>query len=97
MATLYNFRHEGCEIGIKIGSEAMRGQGYASEAVGLLVSYCFENLNLKAVRGTTLAHNRRMQRVFEKCGFKQVGDDSIISRFDNRRYTELFYERRRGS
>ncbi|MDQ3921379.1 MAG: GNAT family N-acetyltransferase [Actinomycetota bacterium] len=97
MATLYNFRHEGCEIGIKIGSEAMRGQGYASEAVGLLVSYCFENLNLRAVRGTTLAHNRRMQRVFEKCGFKQVGDDSIISRFDNRRYTELFYERRRDS
>ena len=93
MATLYNFRHEGCEIGIKIGSKAMRGHGYASEAVKLLASYCFENLNLKAVRGTTLAHNQRMQRVFEKCGFKQVGDDSIISRFDNKRYTELFYER----
>ena len=71
----------------------MRGHGYASEAVKLLASYCFENLNLKAVRGTTLAHNQRMQRVFEKCGFKQVGDASIISRFDNKRYTELFYER----
>ncbi|MDQ3921799.1 MAG: GNAT family N-acetyltransferase [Actinomycetota bacterium] len=97
MATLYNFRYEGCEIGIKIGSKAMRGHGYASEAVKLLVSYCFENLNLKAVRGTTLAHNQRMQRVFEKCGFKQIGDDSIISRFDNKRYTELFYERKRDS
>ena len=50
MATLYNFRHEGCEIGIKIGSKAMRGQGYASEAVGLLVSYCFAtNLNDKSL------------------------------------------------
>jgi hypothetical protein len=37
-----------------------------------------------------------MQRVFEKCGFVEVGDGSILSRFDNKRYTELFYERRRG-
>ncbi|MDQ4004452.1 MAG: GNAT family N-acetyltransferase, partial [Actinomycetota bacterium] len=56
LATLYDFRHEGCEIGIKIGLGSMRGRGYASEAVELLVSYCFEALNLKAVRGSTLAH-----------------------------------------
>jgi RimJ/RimL family protein N-acetyltransferase len=95
LATLYDFRHEGCEIGIKIGSKDLRGRGYASETVELLVSYCFESLNLKVVRGSTLAHNTRMQRVFEKCGFREVGDGSIISRFDNRRYTELFYEHRR--
>jgi RimJ/RimL family protein N-acetyltransferase len=95
MATLYDFRREGCEVGIKVGPKTSRGRGYASEAVELLVSYCFETLNLKVVRGSTLAHNRRMQRVFEKCGFKEVGDGAIISRFDNRRYTELFYERRR--
>jgi hypothetical protein len=35
-----------------------------------------------------------MRRVFEKNGFEVVGDGSIFSRFDNRRYTELFYERR---
>ena len=53
-------------------------------------------LGLEAVRGSTLAHNDRMQRVFEKNGFEQTGDGSILSRYDNRRYTELFYERRRG-
>ena len=95
LATLYDFRHEGCEVGIKVGSKDLRGRGYASEAVELLVRYCFESLNLKAVRGSTLSHNTRMQRVFEKCGFAEVGDGSIISRFDNKRYTELFYERRR--
>lgn len=61
----------------------------------LLLRYCFETLVLKAVRGSTLSHNTRMQRVFEKCGFVEVGDGSILSRFDNKRYTELFYERRR--
>lgn len=95
LVTLYDFRYEGCEVGIKIGSKDLRGRGYASEAVDLLLSYCFETLNLKVVRGSTLAHNTRMQRVFEKRGFVEVGDGSIISRFDNKRYTEIFYERRR--
>jgi RimJ/RimL family protein N-acetyltransferase len=95
LATLYDFRHEGCELGIKVGSKNLRGRGYASEAVELLVRYCFETLGLRAVRGSTLSHNTRMQRVFEKCGFAEVGDGSILSRF-NKRYTELFYERRRG-
>ena len=94
MATLYDFRKEGCELGIKIGEGDLRGRGYATEAVRLLVSYCFDTLGLKAVRGSTLSHNVRMQRVFEKLGFEESGDGSILSRFDNKRYTELFYERR---
>jgi RimJ/RimL family protein N-acetyltransferase len=36
-----------------------------------------------------------MQRVFEKNGFVRVSEGSLLSRYDNRRYTELFYERRR--
>jgi RimJ/RimL family protein N-acetyltransferase len=95
MATLYNFRQSGCELGIKIGPEDLRGKGYASEAVSLLVAYTFDALGLKIVRGSTLAHNDRMRRVFEKNGFEQIGDGSLLSRYDNRRYTELFYERRR--
>ena len=95
MATLYDFRHEGCELGIKIGPRDLRGHGYASEAVELLASYCLETQGLQVVRGSTLSHNVRMQRVFEKCGFREVGDGSIVSRFDNKRYTELFYELRR--
>ena len=95
MATLYDFRNDGCELGIKIGAKDLRGRGYASEAVELLLGYCFDELGLAVVRGSTLSHNVRMQRVFEKCGFREVGDGSIISRFDNERYTELFYERRK--
>ena len=95
MVTLYDFRQGGCELGIKIGPEDLRGKGYASEAVSLLVAHAFDTLGLERVRGSTLSHNERMRRVFEKNGFREVGDGSIISRYDNRRYTELFYERRR--
>ncbi|MDQ3791957.1 MAG: GNAT family N-acetyltransferase [Actinomycetota bacterium] len=95
MVTLYDFRNRGCELGIKIGSEDLRGRGYASEAVELLVGYAFDALGFEVIRGSTLSHNERMRRVFEKNGFVQVGDGFILSRYDNRRYTELFYERRR--
>ena len=95
MATLYDFRRDGCELGIKIGPGNLRGRGYATEAVSLLLDYVFDTLGLAAVRGSTLAHNDRMQRVFEKNGFVKVGDGTLLSRYDNRRYTELFYERRR--
>jgi diamine N-acetyltransferase len=97
MVTLYDFRNGGCELGIKIGPQDLRGKGYATEAVELLVFYAFHSLDLEVVRGSTLSHNERMRRVFEKNGFVQVGDGSILSRYDNRRYTELFYERRRES
>jgi RimJ/RimL family protein N-acetyltransferase len=97
MVTMYDFRNDGCELGIKIGPRSLRGRGYASEAVSLLLGYAFDTLGLKIVRGSTLAHNRRMRRVFEKNGFERVGDGSLLSRYDNRRYTELFYERRRDS
>lgn len=96
MATLYDFRKDGCELGIKIGPNDLRGRGYASEAVELLVDYVLDTLGLDNIRGSTLSHNHRMQRVFEKNGFEQVGDGSLLSRYDNRRYTELFYTRRRG-
>ena len=89
MATLYDFRNNGCELGIKIGPQALRGRGYASEAVELLTNYAFETLNLERMRGSTLSHNYRMQRVFEKNGFEEVGDGTLLSRYDNRRYTEL--------
>jgi RimJ/RimL family protein N-acetyltransferase len=94
MATLYDFRRDGCELGIKIGPGNLRGRGYATEAVSLLIDYVFHTLGLAAVRGSTLAHNDRMQRVFEKNGFVRTGDGSLLSRYDNRRYTELFYELR---
>jgi RimJ/RimL family protein N-acetyltransferase len=96
MATLYNFRENGCELGIKIGPEDLRGRGYATEAVSLLVAYAFDALGLRTVRGSTLAHNERMRRVFEKNGFEFVGDGAFLSRYDNRRYTELYFVRRRG-
>lgn len=95
MATLYDFRRNTCELGIKLANRTLWNRSIGTEAVGLLAGHAFHDLNLKAVRGSTLSHNYRMQRVFEKCGFELSGEGSIVSGYDSRRYTELFYELRR--
>src|SRR5829696_732060 len=53
MVTLYDFRNGGCELGIKIGPQDLRGKGYATEAVKLLILYAFDSLALEVVRGST--------------------------------------------
>src|SRR5215211_6289104 len=52
MVTLYDFRNGGCELGIKIGPQDLRGKGYATEAVELLILYAFGSLGLEVVRGS---------------------------------------------
>ena len=44
------------------------GQGYASEAVQLLVAYCFSVLDLHKVTATCDAENHASEHVMQKCG-----------------------------
>jgi [ribosomal protein S5]-alanine N-acetyltransferase len=44
------------------------GQGYATEAVQLLLNYCFTTLHLHKVRATCDAENRASEHVLQKCG-----------------------------
>lgn len=51
------------------------GNGYATEAVSLVVGYAFETLRLHKVRANTLDQNEASQRVLEKVGFTEEGTD----------------------
>jgi [ribosomal protein S5]-alanine N-acetyltransferase len=44
------------------------GQGYATEAVQLLLAYCFSVLHLHKVTATCDAENHASERVMQKCG-----------------------------
>ena len=45
------------------------GQGLMSEALGLVVRYAFDVLNLKRLQAGHLPHNARSARVLERAGF----------------------------
>lgn len=64
-----NARNQSAEIGYLIGPE-FRGKGYASEALGLLVRYLFEELKMNRVHAQTGAFNTSSIALLEKHGFK---------------------------
>jgi RimJ/RimL family protein N-acetyltransferase len=60
-------------VGITIGEKDLWGQGYGSEALGLLVAHLFDNLNLRRVRLDTWSGNERAMRSFARIGFREEG------------------------
>ncbi|MDV6374355.1 GNAT family N-acetyltransferase [Deinococcus arenicola] len=71
-------------LGVMIGFPALWGQGYGREAVLALLAWSFagHNLALRRVRLTTFAHNRRAQKAFLACGFREVGRTPHTGRTD---------------
>ena len=71
---LMNFSpmHARGEVGIVLQRE-YRGEGYASEALRLLIQYAFEFLNLNQLTAHVLVSNEASLRLFQSCGFGSCG------------------------
>jgi len=72
IATL-NSVHRSAEIGIRIGDEANRGQGYGKEALRLALGFCWDHLNLNRVQLTVFSHNARAIGAYRAVGFRNEG------------------------
>ena len=72
MVTLYDFRNGGCELGIKIGPQDLRGKGYATEGARALIRKGFAELGVRRVFAQTMAVNTASRRVMEKAGLAHV-------------------------
>jgi RimJ/RimL family protein N-acetyltransferase len=68
-----NSTHRSAEIGIRIGSESDRGQGFGKEALRLAVDFCWDHLNLNRVQLVVFKHNDRAVRAYKAAGFKKEG------------------------
>lgn len=60
------------EIGYGI-TEEYQGHGYATEAVGAVVSWALKQSGVCRVEAETDSENKKSQRVLEKCGFAPSG------------------------
>ena len=67
-----NWRSGYGEIGYWLCKEYW-GKGYATEALSLMLKYCFEYLNLRKVFAKVFEPNKASIRVLEKNGFKYIG------------------------
>lgn len=85
-----NMKDGEAEIGYWIG-KSYWGQGFIPEAVKVLLSRCFRELNLRAVWCGYYDGNTKSKRVCEKCGFYyHHTNENIISPLGDKR-TEHFY------
>jgi len=60
-------------LSIGIGEADCRHLGYGTEAIGMLLRYAFDELNLNRVGLDVIAHNRAAIRSYEKSGFAVEG------------------------
>lgn len=56
-------------VGIFIGKDYW-GKGYGTDAMKVLLSFIFMEMNINKVRLITYSYNHRAIRSYEKCGFK---------------------------
>lgn len=64
-----NWMHRVADLGILIGEKSYWGKGYATEAIRLMIDFCFERLNLHKVTANCYAANVGSAKAFEKVGF----------------------------
>jgi [ribosomal protein S5]-alanine N-acetyltransferase len=67
-----NFIHKRAEIGIWLGSPYWKN-GYASEALKLLIRYAFEDLQINRLQAHIFLENIPSQNLFERIGFQREG------------------------
>lgn len=60
-------------LGIFIGENSHRNNGYGTEAINLILEYGFKYLNLHSIRLDLLNVNERAHKCYLKCGFKDTG------------------------
>lgn len=84
--TLSNVRRRAAQF-VNLGywmGRAFAGHGYMTEAVGLIVPYCFETLGLHRIHAAFLPDNRASRRVLEKNGFREEGYAENYLQIDGR-------------
>jgi RimJ/RimL family protein N-acetyltransferase len=78
-------------LSIAIGEPAHRGQGYGSEALGLLLTFAFNELNLHRLQLTVFNYNERAIALYEKLGFRREGTFREHLQRDGQRYDMFLY------
>lgn len=61
------------DLSIIIPEEKCQGKGYGTEAIHLMLSYAFGNLNFNRVAIGVVGFNEQAIRFYEKVGFKREG------------------------
>jgi RimJ/RimL family protein N-acetyltransferase len=68
-----NAAFRSAEIGIMIGRETHRCQGYGKEALRLCIEFCWQELNLQRLSLKLVGDNPAALNAYRRCGFEHEG------------------------
>ncbi len=74
-----------CTLGICLQNDAAKNRGIGSRAERLILAYAFGELGMETVYADALLKNTRSQRVLEKVGFEQIGQDAQFKYYQIKR------------
>ncbi|MBT8264968.1 MAG: GNAT family N-acetyltransferase [Bacteroidia bacterium] len=69
----FDFKNLKAGIGIVIKRSSDRGKGYGTEALQLLIAYCFKKLHLHQLYCNISEENEASLKLFKKEGFEVIG------------------------
>lgn len=81
-----------CVVGIFIGDEENRSKGFGSEAMTLLLDFCFNTLDMVNVMLTAFSFNERAIAAYKKVGFKEIGRRRQSRFLNGERHDEVFMD-----
>ncbi len=87
-----NYRDRRAELGIFLGEPVMRGRGYGTEAVRLLLDYAFTALGLHNVMLKVYEFNPAARRAYEKAGFREIGRRRQSKWMGGRLWDEIYMD-----
>ncbi|MBN4051414.1 GNAT family N-acetyltransferase [bacterium AH-315-M05] len=79
-------------VGILIAEPSQRQKGYASEALELLIKYCFTILNLHQLYCNIPVDNEASIKLFKKHGFQEIGVKKDWIRTGNKWVDEYLFQ-----
>ena len=79
-------------VGIFIGKEKNRNNGYGAEVLKLLLDYGFNYLNLNNIMLSVMSFNERAIACYKKVGFKEIGRRRQGYFLNGKYYDEIFMD-----
>ena len=80
------------EVGLFIGDEENRNKGYGKEALGLLIDYGFDYLNINNIMLRVFAFNTQAINCYKKVGFQEIGRRRQAYYLKGQFYDEVFMD-----
>ena len=71
-----------CGFGIALVNDSVKGQGFGSEAIKLLIDYAVNVLGFKTIKADSVLRNIRSQHVLEKSGFAYTHEDLVFKYYE---------------